>query len=546
MVTVSEDFFEAMGVDPDTYQPIRTEPFEGGSSLALATVGWDYLHMDDPELACLNLATAQDLPPFKQYHFLNARVSKEDIEFRQEAVIELYENPELYTNLMGFFAELGSAVGIYNTREYDGRLKVEACVWDMMEIVDKLKGLDVKSHALKRCVQWAEELDQDSVWQEQVRTNRKITNSRIAAFFSERHKGVVYGIAKPGTCIEDHFDIFDTEMLQHEWPKPTKKNPYATEKRNVVKYQSPGDKEAIEYAVGHARQRMDELNQISAWMMTLPMTMMLAQLRHYLQGTHLLKKWDEWGVPAVFPKIREDGVIKIRDFYPLNCLHTGKNDVSHYVPNDLDLNAEDRLVMVQGANNRGKSEAWRSMHIMAHLANAGFAVPANVCEWSITPASEWIQCKGGEFHGGSEFGHSVKGMMKQLANVHPGQTVFLDELGDVTNGPTGVMQVERSIPVLLGRGCRVFVTTHSDSVADRLQEMGAKCFMPGDEKFKLVLKEGEIDYCAEEVLDEMGFTTEKLEDLMPTEPLDRKFRKVKNVSPRGIDDDYMDRFNPDF
>ncbi|MBW3018684.1 hypothetical protein KY329_00670 [Candidatus Woesearchaeota archaeon] len=539
IVTEDEDFFEALNVDRETYEPLKQFGQFSAESLDVILAGFERLHIYDPELHCLRPRHIVQnwLPPFREYCFLNAKITPQDIRFRQEAVKELLEKPELRRQLGEIFISLPIRHGgMYDDgglhKDY---LRCQVTVGRAVELLERIKELRADSRALRRCVQWVEELEKDSVWQEQVRDRRKVTDRRVAAFFSERYGGIVYAIAKPGTTLEDHFDILSNQVHPLTFRSPTKKDPNRYEKRKVVKYRSELDRTLVERAVGEARQRMDQLNQISSWMLAEPLTMMITQLRHYYHGSTECRNY------TTFPTICDDMRINIEGMLPIRLLHSSRPYEHKPVPNRFNIGDKDRLILIRGANNRGKSEAARSFHMLNHLVNAGFPIPADTCEYGICTASHFIQCKGDMRHGGSEFWYSCGMIMGRLHAIHPGQQVILDELGDLTNGPTAIEQARRLLPILLERECRVIVTTHNGELGQYLQEQGAKCYAPAkNTPFKLVLKRGKLDYNPEGTLDEMGFTETAIREGMSAEKLPMTDRR--GIPPKRSSFDYDDPY----
>ena len=200
-------------------------------------------------------------------------------------------------------------------------------------------------------------------------------------------------------------------------------------------------------------------------------------------------------------------------------------------PISLKFDKNYKVVQIEGPNKRGKSEAWRTLHLYNALFNAGYPVPAKYAASSVVPASYFISCKGDRGYGGSELERSLNGIIENLKEVHDGDNVILDELGDATNASTAEELGRRLLPELVKRGCRVLVTSHHNALTDFIKkEMRGKSYMPdpkskGINKYKIVPSSNKIDFKSEEVLDEIKFTSKKIRKTLPRKKiLSRKRR----------------------
>jgi dsDNA-specific endonuclease/ATPase MutS2 len=192
--------------------------------------------------------------------------------------------------------------------------------------------------------------------------------------------------------------------------------------------------------------------------------------------------------------------------------------------NDFYFGPKDQIIQVEGPNNRGKSEAWRTIHLANYLINAGYPIPADYARWSIYDRSHFISCKGNAGTGGSELGNSIKSITEKLKFVNPNNLVILDELGDSTNKYTAQELGDRILEPLRDINCKILITSHHDALTSRIaKEYGGMSLTPnpsaeGVEKFRLKpLKVGtRIDYKANEILDDMGFTKDFVKNTFST------------------------------
>jgi hypothetical protein len=501
-------------------------------------------HFTDPECDVVAESTSGlgGLPR----HLLNLTNAPKDVRFRQEAVKEAYSNPRILRQIDDILRDnlygenrLMDIVKNNESINY-AQIRVHITPERMLRFVKQMKKLGQISSSipLKRAGEWAEMMETDTLYQEQLREKRNVTDSRIIAAYSERYNGVKYGVLKQGVKFEDLVDILDVDVTRRlKVVEDGKKSKDVQQKIILHKY--PGEQEEVEHVLVHGRQKMEVLNGITAEMLSIPAYLGLAQLQQIAVGAYLHQAMDRLSVNSVFPTITDiSSEIHAKDLLPirmiLNEARRGFNGTKNRTleglcGNDFDFCSNDKLAQIEGANNRGKSEAWRSIHLMINLANAGFPIPAREVTYGPVSASHFISCKGREHRGGSEFEHSALEILGRLNSVHPNQNVILDELGDATNGPTGSSAAKRLVPFLLSKGCRVLVTTHNDSVGRYLEEIGAMSYVTsseveGKEMFRLQKKSGEAEYFPEETLDRISFTREIMEKVF-----NDQFKKDRTV-----------------
>lgn len=476
---------------------------------------------------------------------LNLPNTLEDVRRRQEAVRELVENNSLYRalesilSLPGYQPILGNYRVIGANRKREGHLngfyEAEEITGILSPLID-LRKFNPQSTALKELVSWAEALREDSLIQDLFTERRRITDSRLFYVVSERHKGARYGILKPGIKPEDVFDFLAQELAEDVVAKRSK-GKVRFEARSIIKVKDRVDEEAIRRIVGHARQRMDLLNGASSRITTLPIALAILQAKQIYQGAYLHHYLQGRGFPACFPDIVEDpGCLEVSNLYPIRLVLEGSSKREDLADNSFSFSQEDRVMHVEGPNRRGKSEAWRSLHLLSPLVNMGGPVPATSARTGIIPMSYFISCKGDSGQGGSELERSLKNVMARIRQVKNGTRVILDEFGDSTNSPTSLAAARRAMPGLLRRGCQVFLTSHHPALSNYLRsEFGAKVFMPDPEggkvsQYRLVPSKGEIDFKPEEVLDTIGFTTEALEKPLPLHPNPQPSRSAAGIT----------------
>lgn len=550
---------DALQLSSDTgrrYSPLSTD-FSTGQNWVL---NGNLIFLDDVEFGSLqralgfeNLGNRFGTCEFR--HLLNLPNPARDVKFRQEGVRELSFNSDLYDGLDTFLrsAEIFDFYGSRNLSDHRGfshLLTPENLKKYISGLYTIFEGAD--SGPLKRVCEWVDRFDEDTILQELVRQKRKVSDARVFAVYSERFKTVRYGLLKPDVRPEDVFDFLEVDMSEYTVEVGTRKKKQET--RKVVRYKHPVDGNLILEVLGHSRQRMDVLNDITARNFSLPLFLVHAQLNHIYNGARLYRCLSDTGFPAVFPEITNSyGELNVENILPIRMvleqIHESvrRKGMSNYsashakfsldslCPLSFDLSSDDLLVQTEGPNKRGKSEAWRTINLLTAMANAGYPVPADSVRYGVVPYSHFISCKGDHGHGGSELERSIKGIVEGLQDVYPGHQVILDELGDGTNAYTALELSKRLIPQLLARGCRVLITSHHDAITDYVTgEFGGISLVPdpsgeGKNRFNLVPKAGVVDYEAEKTLDGMGFTSEKFSAALPDGNSDSLMRRAAPV-----------------
>jgi hypothetical protein len=454
-------------------------------------------------------------------HVLNATNTEEDVRFRQSAVRELTENRRAYEYVGRILEKMDAFSGSETWRELN-EYYVRCCMnpEKFAEFVAGCKELgraNIRSRPLERLVSWADKMMGDTLFRELVRQKREATDRRVFAVFSERYGGVRYGILRPCVKPEEVFDFLSSSASEVVI-QGTRKD----RARRVVKFKSFRDEEAATLVVSHARQRIDVLNDATSRLFALPAYLAYIQLQHLFQGAYLHNLLRDKGYPSTFPEFSEKSRdLEVRDLLPIRLVFQEILDFRRFrkgrlCPQNFKFDHSLQVAEAEGPNWRGKSEAWRSLHLFYALFNSGYAVPASYACSGLIPGSRFISFKGSSGTGGSEFWLGVKPALEELSETCPGGQIVLDELGDATNAPTAAEFAARLLPPLIKRGDRILITSHHGALTSFVEKRTpGEIFVPDPfgkraGKFRLVGKRGEVDYRAGETLDGMGLTNAKL------------------------------------
>jgi len=517
-----------LSTHPDTrYDPLAIDRSGGGRCI----VNTFLLYMFDPELRVVRNAlsrkeTQQREKTHLDYkHLLNLPNNPANVRFRQEGVRELSENDELF-EYVGRVLEEAPMFYQSSTSGHEMKIDTRTSPENLAYFINSLlglKGLKPVSRPLSRCLTWAKSLQEDTVFRELLKTKRKVTDSRVLAVYSERFGGVRYALLKPGVNAEEVFDFLAPSASVYTRTVITKKGPKKVE-RSIVGFKDPEDGGLVELAVGHARQRVDILNELTSRAFDVPAFLAYLQLQNLYQGARLYRQLKQQGYPAVFPEVDDNpGTLQLEDILPIRMVleNLGRSEKPRLCENSLTLTPAEDVVQIIGPNLRGKSELIRTLnlfyHLFNHLFNQGGPIPAGSARSGVIPISNFVSCKGASGQGGSELERSLNGVLNELGDVYCGSQIFLDELGDSTNDPTAGELGERLIPELARHAYRIIITGHHDSLSRVIEKkLKGLSLMPdpkgrGVKKHRIIRRgRRKVDFKSEEVLDEMEFTKTRI------------------------------------
>jgi len=136
------------------------------------------------------------------------------------------------------------------------------------------------------------------------------------------------------------------------------------------------------------------------------------------------------------------------------------------VPLDLELDAENPVLLVTGPNMGGKTVALKSVGLIALLAMAGLPVPA--AHGTTIPWLDRIVCDIGDEQSiqddVSTFLSHVRRVAEALEVATDRSLVLLDELGSGTDPAEGAALGQAVLEALLSRGAMTLATTHHGSL----------------------------------------------------------------------------------
>ena len=193
-----------------------------------------------------------------------------------------------------------------------------------------------------------------------------------------------------------------------------------------------------------------------------------------MQGAARLAEGGRW----CRPELTDDDAFLVRaGRHPVvERALTGQGSSHGFVPNDCDLSAERRVLLLTGPNMAGKSTFLRQNALMVVLAQAGLPVPADACRLGIVDrlfsrvgASDELA------RGRSTFMVEMTETAAILHQAGPQSLVVVDEIGRGTATLDGLAIAWAVLEALHGTiGCRTIFATHFhelSGLADRLKRL---------------------------------------------------------------------------
>lgn len=152
-----------------------------------------------------------------------------------------------------------------------------------------------------------------------------------------------------------------------------------------------------------------------------------------------------------------------------------------YVPNDIVLDADHRLLAVTGPNSGGKTAYCKTVVQIQLLGQAGAYVPAEYA--SLVPAEHifyQIPDPGQLEEGMGRFAHELKQTREIFFNATPGSLIVLDELAEGTTFEEKMTLSEYVLKGFHQLGATTILVTHNHELCERLQAEGIGCYLQAE------------------------------------------------------------------
>jgi len=184
------------------------------------------------------------------------------------------------------------------------------------------------------------------------------------------------------------------------------------------------------------------------------------------------------------PEINEDGRYDIKDGrHPVVEESIGREK---FVPNDTELNAEQRVMIITGPNMAGKSTYMRQVALIVLMAHIGSFVPASYANVSLTDRIFTRIGASDDLYGGlSTFMVEMSEMATILKYATSRSLLILDEVGRGTSTFDGLSIAWASVEHIAGEKCgaRTLFATHYHELSELEGQL------PGVVNYRITAKE---------------------------------------------------------
>lgn len=173
---------------------------------------------------------------------------------------------------------------------------------------------------------------------------------------------------------------------------------------------------------------------------------------------------EQWN--GVIPRFSDDSILSIRDgknpVLLLKALQADVNPNHHVVPLDLEINQEERGIVISGPNAGGKSVALKTAGILICMHQTGIPVPTDAN--STLPLFTEIFLDMGDEQSIeqdlSTFSSRLKWMKKTLDRLDRNGLVLIDEAGTGTDPEEGGALYQSFMEEVIERNAMLVATTH--------------------------------------------------------------------------------------
>ncbi len=464
-----------------------------------------------------------------------------DARFRQEGVKALVENDSLYTATEQALCQV---VGVRKLpKGFDAVIDARPeALREKVETLERVVEIESTAGPFARLNDWLHTVHNDQVYQEHFREKRKVTDSRIFLGVTEQYSGTTLFMLNEGIELSDVATPVSSEMTSYL--RLGRDSREKDEMRSIIKEKSQGELFAADNLMLEVRQRMDVLNELSAGYSGTAFTLTMLQLQNLFLGATLYRDWQASGYEVTFPEISDDRLdCNLQNIRPIGLMfaHNMNENSSENGFKPIDISLTHQLTHIQGPNNRGKSQAWDTVHYAALFAAYGWPLPAASGKIGVHTGSHYLSFCGDRHFGGSELVHAKNELLRAFESVRPGDQVIIDEVGNSTNAPTANEIADRILPELLSRGGRVLTTSHHGSLDKKIEQYGGVT-RTTSEGYQLVPVTGSINYMAGEVLDNIGWTQSKVRQALSSQANTMSSPVNQSMDQRGSRGEMIEEF----
>ena len=192
------------------------------------------------------------------------------------------------------------------------------------------------------------------------------------------------------------------------------------------------------------------------------------------------------------------------------------DDIPDYVPNDILLDAEDRLVIITGPNSGGKTAYCKTIAQIQLLGQMGCYIPA--VKVQLVPVDHiyyQVPDPGQLDEGMGRFGHELKRTREIFFNSTSRSLVVLDELSEGTTFEEKMTLSEYVLKGFHQLGATILLVTHNHELCERLQKEKIGRYLQIEFKsegstHRLIAGVSRVSH-ADRVASKLGFSKEDVE-----------------------------------
>lgn len=190
----------------------------------------------------------------------------------------------------------------------------------------------------------------------------------------------------------------------------------------------------------------------------------VSEIRYYFRYGDLMRRLRERGMPFAYPDISSEGPLRIDGAYDIALALKTEG----IVKNDVYLDAQERGVIITGANQAGKTTYLCAVGQIALLAALGLPVP---CKSAQLPAfSSFFSHFGEAEEPSADYGKLKEELLRVepiLSRAGMGSLVLLNELFSSTTAQDAQDMTECALSLLVEAGVRVFCVTHITGISTK-------------------------------------------------------------------------------
>lgn len=189
---------------------------------------------------------------------------------------------------------------------------------------------------------------------------------------------------------------------------------------------------------------------------------------------------------------------------------------SDFVPNDITLDADGRILIITGPNSGGKTAYCKTVAQIQLLGQIGCYIPAVKAQLVPVEHLYYQVPDPGQLNTGvGRFGHELKRTREIFFNATPRSLVVLDELSEGTTFEEKMTLSEYILKGFHKLGASTLLVTHNHELCERLQSdhIGRYLqveFLPQGPTHRLVTGVSRVSH-ADRVASEIGFSKEDVE-----------------------------------